>query len=395
MLCRGQFANARSSSMGLLFPARDESLAVVLKVPGETCNINCHYCYEKRKPYPGSSYLEPATLTKFLEQVGNRPLSVMLHGGEPLLAGRARTGQLLDVLAGHSAPVSLSVQTNGILLDDRWLTFFEHRWPDIEIGVSLDGDFEGNAHRVDYRGKATYDRVVAGLRVLEQRGWNCGVIVVVSRKLLGRAEQLVEEMLRYPGVKNVKLSPCLDYDVVSKTHRGVTGTQINLLNAGSGMPGWATTPQEYAEFVEEVLAVWRRRGAYRSFLIEPFVSIIRAAAGHPTGFTHFDDRKDPFIVTLYPDGRIGSCDEMDMPAALLGHVDDGIPVDDLIAQGRERGVFSQMETLMAECDGCRVRSMCRGGSLPDRIRFKTAEQRLDYCQSRMKIIDSATELARR
>lgn len=382
----------RGCRVGLLIPVDGDPLAVVLKLPGETCNINCHYCYEKRKPYPGAAFLEPSTVESFLALAGDRPLSVMLHGGEPLLAGRARIGELIAVLGRHSRPVSLSIQTNGILLNDKWIDFFEEHCPDIEIGISLDGDAQGNEHRVDYRGRPTYGKVTKAFELLERRGWDCGVIVVVSRKVLGRADEVVAEMLRYPSIKNVKLSPCLDYDVTSKDHRGVTGRQINLLNPGAGMPGWATTPSEYADFLAESFASWRNLGAYRRFLLEPFVSIVRALNGQPTDFTHFDERKDPFVVTVYPDGRIGTCDELEMPAALLGHVDDAVPIGELLGRARSNELFGLLESLMASCDGCRVREVCRGGSLPDRVRLAADEQRTEYCNARGRIIDSAVEL---
>ncbi|GAB2695063.1 radical SAM protein [Kitasatospora kifunensis] len=378
--------------MRLETPKPGDSLGVVLKLPGETCNINCHYCYEKRKPYPGSSSLDPDTLHRFLELLGDRPLSVMLHGGEPLLVGRERIRSLLYVLRERSAPTSLSIQTNGTLLSDRWIDFFEENCPSIELGLSLDGDVEGNAHRVDYRGKPTFDQVVQSLKLLERRGWTCGVIVVVTRKLLGRHEQVIEELMKHPAIKNVKLSPCLDFNVTSKNHRGITGQQIKLLNSGQDLPGWATTPGEYAEFLRGSFRSWRAARGFDRFLLEPFVSIARAARGKVTNFTHFDYRKDPFIVTLYPDGRIGSCDELDMPDGLLGHVDDGISVDQLLARADGGELFGRLISLTQACEGCRVNEICRGGSLPDRLRYAAGGQSAEYCQARVDLIDSTIEL---
>ena len=97
--------------------------------------------------------MSPEILQRFLGLLGDRPLSVMLHGGEPLLAGRQRMLGLLQTLERHQGPVSYSLQTNGLLLDSRWLDFFDAHCPSLDIGVSLDGDLAGNAHRVDYRGR--------------------------------------------------------------------------------------------------------------------------------------------------------------------------------------------------------------------------------------------------
>ena len=73
--------------MALRLPREGEAIAVIAKLPGEVCNINCHYCFERRKPYPGAKFLAASTLRRFLTVAGGRPLSVTLHGGEPLIIG--------------------------------------------------------------------------------------------------------------------------------------------------------------------------------------------------------------------------------------------------------------------------------------------------------------------
>jgi len=60
--------------------------------------------------------------------------SVVWHAGEPLTAGRAHLGALMDEFAG----VEHHVQTNATLIDDAWCEFFAAR--DIRLGISIDGD---------------------------------------------------------------------------------------------------------------------------------------------------------------------------------------------------------------------------------------------------------------
>lgn len=66
----------------------DKWLSVILKLPGEVCNINCVYCYEKRRPYENNKFMNPNDVTKFLNLFNGRPLSIELHGGEPLILGK-------------------------------------------------------------------------------------------------------------------------------------------------------------------------------------------------------------------------------------------------------------------------------------------------------------------
>src|SRR5689334_10282909 len=76
--------------MELRIPQQGDPLEIILKLAGETCNINCYYCYEKRKPYERAKTLSAADLCAFLHKMGGRPLRLHLHGGEPLLIGLKR-----------------------------------------------------------------------------------------------------------------------------------------------------------------------------------------------------------------------------------------------------------------------------------------------------------------
>ncbi|MEV3952336.1 hypothetical protein AB0K57_32670 [Streptomyces halstedii] len=45
------------------------------------------------------------------------------------------------------------MQTNGVLLDAKWLDLFDAECPGLQIGISLDGDAKGNTWQVGYDGK--------------------------------------------------------------------------------------------------------------------------------------------------------------------------------------------------------------------------------------------------
>jgi uncharacterized protein len=373
--------------MQLRLPGPTDGLLVILKLPGETCNINCHYCYEKRKPYDGHRVLSPEILRRFLHLCGRRPLRVVLHGGEPLIIGRRRMSTLLEVLRGYEGALQLALQTNGTLLDDEWLDFWECSWPSIEISISLDGDPDANRHRVDYRERPTHKLVAAALQRMAERGRPVGVIAVVTRIALGRAHAIVDHMRGFSAVRALKLSQCLDINVVSKTYRTANQGALAVLNpTGLGIPGWGTTPDEYAEFLIEAWHAWRSTGAYRQFLLEPFNSIVRALDGRSVGFSHFSDRKEPFILTLYPDGRIGSSDEFLMPMSLLGHIDTATSIEPLLAMDTNPELRERMRQLLSVCATCTHEASCRGGSLADRVRYAAADLDEDYCAYRRRLI---------
>lgn len=95
-------------------------------------------------------------------------VEVVLHGGEPLLAGHEALSDLLRGLARElagKARLRLGIQTNGVLLDESFLELFG-RW-DVHVGVSLDGSRQDHdRHRYDGRGKGSHDATLRGLELL-------------------------------------------------------------------------------------------------------------------------------------------------------------------------------------------------------------------------------------
>jgi radical SAM protein with 4Fe4S-binding SPASM domain len=374
--------------MGVRLPRPGEALTVIAKLPGDVCNINCHYCFERRKPYPGARFLEPAVLARFLTLAGGRPLTLTLHGGEPLLLKRSAMAALLAQLRRYDGPITLGIQTNGLMLDDAWLDFFDQEWPGLKIGLSLDGDELANSHRVDHRDRPIFGRVLRTTELLAARGRRVGLIMVVTRKALGRAAEILPGFAELGCVDVVKLASCMDFSVASKHYPTPSGRAILRLNpASTGRPGWATTPGEYTEFVKQAIECWRSAGLFRHFLLEPALSALRAVSHRPTEFSEFSDQKEPFIVTLYPDGRIGSSDHFAMPDALLGQVEDIDSLDDILDFRTNTALLASLDELSDYCSGCRHRLTCLGGSLADRLRYHRAGLAEDYCDARRDLLD--------
>jgi len=145
---------------------------VLLKVASR-CNINCTYCYVFNmgdngwRDLPRQMSLETiAAVTRALGDLSDRqtrPFAVVLHGGEPLLLGRRKLEYLICSLR-DSLPdeCSISIQTNGILIDNALLDFCSKTRT--TVSVSLDGP--KNLHdknRIGHSGAGTFEAVMNGL----------------------------------------------------------------------------------------------------------------------------------------------------------------------------------------------------------------------------------------
>lgn len=373
------------------------AVSVIMKLRGETCDIDCLYCYEKRKEAPGGARIGPDQVSDLAALFRGRPLAIELHGGEPLTVGKKQMADILAELARQPSVVRVSLQTNGVLLDDAWLDLFDTYCPGIHIGISMDGDARGNAWRVGYDGKPVYPRVAAALRLLAQRGRKTGVIAAVTPAVLGRAEAVLDHIAGFGSVDSVSFVPCFDASVQQSTastgRRATSSRLLQQANVTEGQaPNWAIHPAEYADFVLAATAHWISSGHFSRLKLEPAVSAIRRLKGLDTGFCHFSDLKCDHVFTLYPDGRFGSCDELPWPQARLTLLHETADQQTVAEAQHSSPLLGQGKSLMERCTTCDYRATCGGGCVATRWRYDLAGDQNSYCDYRMRMIDGIAAL---
>ena len=164
---------------------------VVLQ-PTTLCNLDCTYCY---LPFRArNDRMSPEVAAAVAESVNpwaaaDERFSVVWHGGEPLAAGRAALGALMDPFVG----VEHHVQTNATLIDDAWCEFFAERA--VRVSVSVDGPEERNGERVNRAGAPAFPAVMRGIETLQRHGVPFSALCVVARPEPGLAARLYEFFL--------------------------------------------------------------------------------------------------------------------------------------------------------------------------------------------------------
>jgi uncharacterized protein len=151
----------------------------VLKVSSR-CDLACDHCYVyehadqswQHKPKVMASETVAQAARRISEHAQRHLLthvSVVLHGGEPLLLGREKLQGILttlrSVIEGPATKLHLIVHTNGVLLDEGLCELFtEHG---VQVGVSLDGDRLANdRHRRYADGRSSHGKVLRALELL-------------------------------------------------------------------------------------------------------------------------------------------------------------------------------------------------------------------------------------
>ncbi|HEY0800036.1 MAG TPA: cyclophane-forming radical SAM/SPASM peptide maturase GrrM/OscB [Steroidobacteraceae bacterium] len=179
----------------------------VVVQPTPFCNINCSYCY-----LPGrnvSTVMDQATVTALFTKLfssgwASPTITVIWHAGEPLVVPISFYESAFATIAAlKPASIELrhSIQTNGMLITDKWCELFK-KW-DVGVGVSIDGPKHlHDAHRVTRTGQGTFDKTLAGIRMLRKAKVPFHVISVLSPAGL-RAPQEMLDFYLSEGIEDI------------------------------------------------------------------------------------------------------------------------------------------------------------------------------------------------
>ena len=147
------------------------------------CDLACDHCYVyehadhswRDRPRVMARDVVARTAGRIAEHAAAHGLDtvhVILHGGEPLLAGHVRLRWMAEefrsALDGHCR-LDLRIQTNGVRLDEHFCELF--REYGMRVGVSVDGDRTAHdRHRRFADGRGSHDRALRAVRLLQQPG---------------------------------------------------------------------------------------------------------------------------------------------------------------------------------------------------------------------------------
>ncbi len=346
-------------------PDNEPRLDFVLKV-ASTCNLNCSYCYvynrgdtswrERPALMPEPVFdAAVAQIADYCRRSGQRTVRITFHGGEPLLAGVRRVKSWCERIYAALLPicrVDIVLQTNGVLLDAKWLDLIRDQR--ISIGFSIDGppgvhDLE----RVDHMGRGTYARVARGAARLRAAGVPLHFLTVVQPGLSGVA---IHRHL-------ASLEPVsINYLLPDYTH-----DTIGPLRAKHG-----ATP--CADFLIPIFEDWWTHGTL-DLNIGLFWTIARAVLG---GESEVDFLGNPPLryIFIETDGAIEGLDVLRQcyeGAAAFGL---NILRDELTAIRARKDTLSQAvfvgPALPTACSTCVEAETCGGGYLPHRYSSASA-----------------------
>jgi uncharacterized protein len=274
-----------------------------------------------------------------------------LHGGEPLLAGKAEiayTATSIRAAVPDGTKVDFRLQTNGTLLTAEVLDVLLGH--DIRVGVSLDGDRNAHdRHRRDRRGQGSYDRVARALELLGG----------------ARYRQVFGGLLCTIDLAN---DPIATYEALARFGPPTMDFILPHGNWAAPPPGWDQNTTPYGDWLVALFDHWYERKP--SIPVRLFDEIVRLAFGLP-GRTEMFGLAPVDLVVVETDGSMEQVDTLKSTfdgAAWTGlnvydHSFD-VAMNHPDIRARQQGLAGLSDV----CQRCPIVDVCGGGYYPHRYR---------------------------
>lgn len=353
----------------------------VLKVHSR-CDLACDHCYvyeHADQSWVGRPMvISPEAVGKAGERIaehardnGLSGVRVILHGGEPLLAGLPRLAEIARGLRRAIEPfcdLDLRVHTNGVRLSAELCELFLAER--VKVGISLDGDQAANdLHRRYAHGGSSYAQVLRAVGLLRQPRYR-----EIYAGLLATIDVRSDPAAVYRALAALD-PPNLDFLLPHGTW--------DRPPPDAGLPGLT----RYADWLGVVFDEWMADS--QRVPVRIFESIIETSFGGAS-LTESLGLEPSDVVVIETDGSIEQADSIKVAY-------DGAPATGLDIfrhplsaasahpgiKARQRGIAG----LNATCRRCPVVTSCGGGLYAHRFRTGSGfDNPSVYCADLEKII---------
>jgi uncharacterized protein len=292
------------------------------------------------------------------------------QGGEPTLMGLDFYKKAVEFQKKYGVTgqeVGNSIQTNAILLDEKWCRFLSEN--KFLVGVSIDGPKEyHDYYRPDHGGHGTWDRVMRAIENCKKYNVEFNTLTLLNAKNANHPDEIFD-FLTGLGVKYLQFIPCVEVDP----------------DTGE-IADFSVTPQQYGDFLCRVFDRWYEYGPL-DLSIRDFDSFLSYYVQGRHTICTFDQQCSQYIVIEHT-GDAFPCDFFVEPKWRLGNIFE-TPIEKLAASKTKRAFARAKRNLSNKCLVCRHLAVCRGGCMKDRAPFdKDSFGRESYfCEAYKQFLD--------
>lgn len=298
-----------------------------------------------------------------------RAISVIFHGGEPLLAGAPRiveTASRLREAVPQRTAIGFSLQTNGTLLDEESLSLLASAG--IWVSLSIDGGMKAHdLHRLDHSGRSSFERTLKALELLESNRKAYGGLISVIDPAIPP-----EDLFEFLGPRKPPRWDVLLPDAHYERRP----------------PGRDLDPELYQRWLLRAFDIWFDK--YPEIPMRTFDSILGACAGLPSetdsfGFGTLN------LLTIETDGSYHNHDVLKITANGATSLNLNLHHHTISeAANSPKLLFHtsllRFDGLAKACQTCPEVSVCGGGAVPHRYSHSGLRNPTVYCSEMLSLI---------
>lgn len=317
-------------------------VTVIIKVV-DYCNFECAFCRYYLDQDRQRNSLSIDTFKQVLLKAseynisrGINHLTVIFHGGEPLLWGFDNFRDAIhfekDFERTHNGFSFVNnIQTNGSLIDDKWAEFFKSN--NFSIGISIDGPNEINFHK---NSQIQDDVVLNNIKRLSRHGCKYGILTVITEKHSKYPDDYYNFLVDNE-IHSVGFCYCFDQDEKDFVSNEALSTFLT-------------------SFFQRYFF-----GNYKLHVRE-FEFVIKRCLGVKVVGCTFDFRRScGNYFSVRPNGDICFCDSYSLDDVSLGNIHES-SFEDIKQNPRLREiVVSARISALNTCKSCEIQEICGGG----------------------------------
>lgn len=305
------------------------------------CNFSCNFCRYPNNP--NKSAMPFSTFKNIVEKACNYNVShgcyqqsIIFHGGEPLLWGYENFVSAINLqkeLKDNNPNLVFrnSIQTNGSLLDDKWIDFFSEN--NFDIGISIDGPEEINFHKCKHGNK----KVIENIHKLSKKKCNFGILSVITNEHAGWADKYYDFLVQNE-IHSVGFCFCV-YDEAK--HITVNNTILT-------------------EFLKSFFVRYFE-GQYQ-LNVREFNNVLKLCVGLRTDACSFSKRmRCENYYSIRPNGDVLFCDPYSLDVSPIGNI-----LQESFSDIKSKPELIKIKELAKDgilkiCNNCEINSICGGG----------------------------------
>ncbi|MGE0019498.1 MAG: anaerobic sulfatase maturase [Draconibacterium sp.] len=328
---------------------RNRSFQIFTKPVGDSCNLNCSYCYYHTDASINNSNLlisDDVFLEEYIRQqieaTTDETVFFSWHGGEPTVAGIEFYSKALDFQTKHlptGKKLLNGIQTNGTLLNEYWCRFLSSAG--FIVGISIDGpEHLHNCFRQSKNGSSTFESVINGFRLLQKHQIPTEILCVVS----AGNENYPLEVYRFFKALGARFITFLPLVERIGNSNSVSKRSVNA--------------EAYGHFMITVFDEWVQKNI-GSVQVQLFEEALRSAFDNEHSLCIFKQNCGG-VPVIESDGNFYSCDHFVNKENLVGNICEQSVADLLDSEKQLAFGRAKSATLPGYCKKCEVLKMCNG-----------------------------------